>query len=58
MINRAGLILAGGKAQRFQTEKEGWQNKALAELSGKPLLVHAVASVSDIVDETIVCVNK
>jgi len=54
---RAALILAGGKAQRFQTSQQGWQDKALAELEDKPLLVHAVENVQDIVDEVVVCVN-
>lgn len=58
MTERAALILAGGKAQRFQNRNGGWRNKALAELFGKPLLVHAVESVHDVVDEVVICVNN
>jgi molybdopterin-guanine dinucleotide biosynthesis protein A len=57
MTLRTALILAGGKGRRFQLERENWQDKALAELLGKPLLIHAVESVQKIVDEVIVCVN-
>jgi molybdopterin-guanine dinucleotide biosynthesis protein A len=57
MTKRAALILAGGKARRFQTKNQKWQDKALAELSGKPLLIHAVENVQGVVDEIVVCVN-
>ncbi len=57
MVKRAALILAGGKARRFQTIDENWQDKALAELDGKPLLIHAVENVQGVVDEVAVCVN-
>jgi molybdenum cofactor guanylyltransferase len=58
MTKRAALILAGGKAKRFQNGNVNWQDKALARLSGKPLLVHAILNVSGVVDETIICVNN
>ena len=57
MVKRAALILAGGKARRFQTIDKVWQDKALAQLQGKPLLIHAVEAVLDVVDEVAVCVN-
>ena len=57
MIKKAALILAGGKAERFQLEKGSWHDKALAKLSDKPLLVHAIENVSGVVEEIIVCVN-
>ncbi len=57
MTKRAAIILAGGKAKRFQTTKKTWQDKALAELNGKPLLVHAVENVLGIVDEVVVVVD-
>jgi molybdopterin-guanine dinucleotide biosynthesis protein A len=57
MAKRAALILAGGKARRFQTIDAVWRDKALAELNGKPLLIHAIENVRDIVDEVLVCVN-
>lgn len=57
MVKRAALILAGGKARRFQTIDKTWQDKALAELAGKPLLIHAILNFQGIVDEIVVCVN-
>jgi molybdenum cofactor guanylyltransferase len=57
MVKRAALILAGGKARRFQTKGQEWHDKALAELAGKPLLIHAVENVQGVVDEVVVCVN-
>jgi molybdenum cofactor guanylyltransferase len=51
------LILAGGKARRFQSIDKVWQDKALAELSGKPLLIHAIENVQSVVDEIAVSVN-
>jgi molybdenum cofactor guanylyltransferase len=58
MTKRAAIILAGGKAQRFQTNQGSWQDKALAELDGKPLLIHAIENVRDVVDEIVVVVNE
>jgi molybdopterin-guanine dinucleotide biosynthesis protein A len=57
MIKKAAIVLAGGKSQRFQTNKSPWQDKTLAILHGKPLLVYAVQEVSNIVEEIAVCVN-
>jgi molybdopterin-guanine dinucleotide biosynthesis protein A len=57
MAKRAAIILAGGKARRFQAIDKTWQDKALAELAGKPLLIHAIQNVRGIVDEVAVCVN-
>jgi molybdopterin-guanine dinucleotide biosynthesis protein A len=57
MAKRAALILAGGKARRFQTIDAVWRDKALAELDGKPLLIRAIENVRDAVDEVVVCVN-
>jgi molybdopterin-guanine dinucleotide biosynthesis protein A len=57
MTKRAAIILAGGKAQRFQTAEGKWQDKALAMLEGKPLIAHAIWNVQDVVDEVIVVVN-
>jgi molybdopterin-guanine dinucleotide biosynthesis protein A len=58
MTKRAAIILAGGKAKRFQTTQEEWQDKALAELNGKPLLVHAIENIQDAVDEIVIVVNE
>lgn len=57
MTKRAAIILAGGKGQRFQTAEGKWQDKALAMLDGKPLIVHAIKNAQSIVDEVIVVVN-
>ena len=58
MINRAAIILAGGKGNRFQIKNGTWQDKALAELWGKPLLVHSIESVKDVVDDVVVVINN
>jgi molybdopterin-guanine dinucleotide biosynthesis protein A len=57
MTKRASLILAGGKARRFQSIDKVWQDKALAELLGKPLLIHAIENVQMVVDEIAISVN-
>jgi molybdopterin-guanine dinucleotide biosynthesis protein A len=57
MTKRAALVLAGGKARRFQNKQEEWQDKALAQLSGKPLLLHVVENARKVVDEVVVCVS-
>ncbi|MCL2134299.1 MAG: molybdenum cofactor guanylyltransferase [Candidatus Bathyarchaeota archaeon] len=58
MTKRTAFVLSGGKACRFQTQQQKWQDKALALLNGKPLLVHVIENVSDVVDEVIVCVDN
>jgi len=58
MTRRAAIILAGGRAQRFQTAPNKWQDKSLADLYGKPLLVHAIENIRDFVDEIVVVVNE
>ncbi len=58
MTKRAALILAGGRARRFQNKRGKWQDKALANLSGKPLLIHAVENVRGVADEIVICVNN
>src|SRR5450759_1077196 len=58
MTKRQAIILAGGKGKRFQTTQEEWQDKALVELDGKPLLVHAIENVQDVVEDIIVVVNE
>jgi len=57
MAKRAALILAGGKSRRFQFKGGGWEDKALATLLGKPLLVRAIENVQGVVDEVAVSVN-
>src|SRR5665648_128327 len=58
MNSRAAMVLAGGSAKRFQAQHQVWQDKALAELEGKPLIVHAIQNLKNIVDEVVVCVNS
>lgn len=58
MAKRAALILAGGKARRFQTKTEPWTDKALVEVNGKPLLIHVVESVKNVADEIVISVNN
>jgi molybdopterin-guanine dinucleotide biosynthesis protein A len=58
MYGRAVLVLAGGKAARFQMLNQPWQDKALALIKGKPLLVKAIENVQGVVDEVAVCVNN
>jgi molybdopterin-guanine dinucleotide biosynthesis protein A len=57
MTRRAAIVLAGGKGERFQSHPQTWEDKALVELYGKPLLIHAIENVRDVVDEIAVCVN-
>ena len=57
MTSRAAIVLAGGSAQRFQTQSQQWQDKALSEIEGKPLIVHVISNLDRVVDELVVCVN-
>ena len=57
MTKRAALIFGRGKSPQVPIKSEGWQDKALAELSGKPLLIQAIENVKGVVDEIVVCVN-
>ena len=57
MTKRAAIILSGGKSERFQSENVTWQDKALFEFLGKPLLIHAVENVQNFVEETVIIVN-
>lgn len=58
MVKRAAIILSGGISDRFQNTQETWQDKALVELLGKPLLIHAVENVREVVEEVVICVNN
>lgn len=58
MTKRAALILAGGQARRFQRKQKEWKDKALARLYGKPLLVHVVEAVNNVVDDILICINE
>jgi molybdopterin-guanine dinucleotide biosynthesis protein A len=58
MAKRAAIILSGGISERFQSAQETWQDKALVELLGKPLLIHAIENVSEVVEEVVISVNN
>ncbi|MCW4034737.1 MAG: molybdenum cofactor guanylyltransferase [Candidatus Bathyarchaeota archaeon] len=58
MAKRAAIILSGGRSERFQSAQETWQDKALVELLGKPLIVRAVENVQEVVEEVVICVNN
>jgi molybdopterin-guanine dinucleotide biosynthesis protein A len=57
MTTRAALILSGGNAKRFQTANQPWTDKALAQIDGKPLLLHVIENLKSTVDRIVVCVN-
>jgi molybdenum cofactor guanylyltransferase len=57
MAIRAALILSGGNAKRFQASDQPWMDKALAQVDGKPLLVHVIENIKSTVDKIAVCVN-
>lgn len=58
MANWGAIILSGGRSERFRRSQATWHDKALVELLGKPLLVHAVENVREIVEEVVICVNN
>jgi molybdopterin-guanine dinucleotide biosynthesis protein A len=58
MTKRGAIILAGGRGSRFQTQNGVWQDKGLALLEGKPLLVHVVENIQQESDETLVVVKE
>jgi len=52
VTDRTAIILAGGGSQRFGADK------GLVNLAGKPLILHVIERIEDLVDEIIVCVRK
>jgi len=58
MVDRVTLILAGGKATRFQIKNTPWNDKALAKIDGKPLLLHVIENLKNCVDKIVICVNN
>ena len=57
MTTYAAIVLAGGIAQRFQTKNQPWQDKALVEFEGKPLLIHVIQNLLPVTKEIVVSVN-
>ena len=57
MTERAAIILSGGKSERFQGKQQKWQDKALTDFLGKPLLIHMIEKVQGLVEEIVVIVN-
>lgn len=51
-LKKSAVVLAGGFSKRFG------RDKCLVELAGKPLVVHALERVSNLVDERIVVVSS
>jgi len=51
-MDKTAIVLAGGGSQRFRTEK------GLANLAGKPLIMHVIGRIQNLVDEIIVCVKS
>jgi molybdopterin-guanine dinucleotide biosynthesis protein A len=49
--DRTAIILAGGSSQRLKADK------GLINLAGKPLILHVIERIEDLVDEIIVCVK-
>lgn len=48
-MNATGVVVAGGRSTRF-----GDREKALAELDGRPMLAHVVATVGELADSVVV----
>jgi len=57
LTERCAIVLAGGKAERFQLKGDPWTDKALANVQGKPMLVHVIERLKSVVEEIIICVN-
>lgn len=51
-MDRTAIILAGGSSQRFGI------GKGLANLAGKPLILHVIEKIQDLADEIIICVRS
>jgi molybdopterin-guanine dinucleotide biosynthesis protein A len=52
LLKNSAVILAGGFSRRLD------QDKGLIDLAGKPLILHVVDRVSEVVDETVVVVGS
>lgn len=58
MTEKCAVVLAGGKAERFQTSGRPWIDKALAKVQGKPMLIHIIESLASAVEDIVICVNN
>lgn len=58
MAKNCGIVLAGGRARRFQVKGGPWTDKALASILGKPMLIHVIEGLRPVVEEIIICVDS
>jgi len=57
-MERAAVILAGGRSERFQRTGEPWVDKALTIVNGKTILEGMVVQLQDCVDEIAISVSS
>ncbi len=53
----AGIILAGGRARRFQKDDRQWIDKATIEIDGLPILIRLINVLGELTDEILIIVN-
>ena len=58
MMERAAVILAGGRSERFQRRGESWVDKALTVVNGRTILEGIVVQLRDCVDEIAISVSR
>ncbi|MEM1927284.1 MAG: NTP transferase domain-containing protein [Acidilobaceae archaeon] len=51
------VVLSGGASRRFQIEGEGWVDKALYPIRGKPMIAHVIDKAARVADEVVVAVR-
>ncbi|MDH5362314.1 MAG: molybdenum cofactor guanylyltransferase [Aigarchaeota archaeon] len=57
-MERAAVILAGGRSERFQRTGEPWVDKALTVVNGKTILERMVVQLRSCVDEIAISVSS
>jgi len=58
LMERAAVILAGGRSERFQRRGESWVDKALTVVNGRTILEGIVVPLRDCVDEIAISVSR
>jgi len=58
LMERAAVILAGGRSERFQRRGESWVDKALTVVNGRTILEGIVVQLRDCVDEIAISVSR